>query len=361
MENINTYLESRRGKRITVFDPFNDVDAMILARFSYLPFHRIKVEKKETVSSICAKMIDKLTIDDFMWPDDFRYVRLMILSKRFSNMKVTNYVRNNSKSAERQFSAVTIHINHFEMYLSFFGTDDTLVGWKEDFNLAFLDVIPAQKEGTKYVEMIHELYPTKIMRLGGHSKGGNIAMYAAITSPDAYQRKMFRIYNFDGPGLRKGTAALDVGTEKVLRKIRSFIPQGSIIGRLFEHKEKVYVVKSIGKNIYQHDIYTWMIDGKKIVPSSTTKASDLADRTITKWLESASKEERKVFINSLFKVFSSANVNTPLELKAHWLKATPTMLKTFYSLPKEKKKVIFEVWKKLGSSFLKARKENDAN
>ena len=183
-------------------------------------------------------------------------------------------------------------------------------------------------------------------------------MYAAVVSPDTWQRKMSRIYNFDGPGLRKGTAALDTGSEKVIQKIQSYIPQGSVIGRLFEHKEKVYVVKSVGKNLFQHDIYTWVIDGRKIVPSTTTKASDLADRTITKWLESATEEERKIFINSLFKVFSAANVKSPLDLKARWLKVTPTILKAYHDLPKEKRKVVLTVWKKLGASFLKARKED---
>ena len=357
MENINTYLGWRGAQRISVLSPLNDVDAMILARFSYLPFNKIRISDKETVGSICQKMVEKLKLEDFAWPADYEYVRLMMLAKRFKNMRVTDYVRNNSKSAERQFSAITIHVNYYEMYLSFFGTDDSLIGWKEDFNLAFLDAIPAQKAGEKYLADVHKKYPMKLMRLGGHSKGGNIAMYTAITAPDSWQRKMLRIYNFDGPGLRKGTLALDTGSEKVIRKVRSFIPQGSIIGRLFEHKEKVRVVKSTGNNIYQHDIYTWAIDGKKIVPSTTTKASDIADKTITNWLESATVEERKIFINSLFDVFASAKVNTPLELKAHWVKFAPTMIKAYRNIPKEKRAVIMDVWKKLGASFLKARKE----
>ncbi|MBR1802325.1 DUF2974 domain-containing protein [Candidatus Saccharibacteria bacterium] len=356
MENINSYIACQK-KRVSIFNPINDVDAMILARFSYLPFHKIKLGERETIGSICQKMTEKLKVEDFAWPDDYEYVQKMFVSKRFKNMRVTDYVRKNSEKIERQFSAVTIHTTYYEMYLSFFGTDDTLVGWKEDFNLAFLDVIPAQKAGAEYLAAVHRKYPTKLLRLGGHSKGGNIAMYSAITAKDSWQRRMLKIYNFDGPGLRKGTAALDTGSEKVLRKIRSFIPQGSVIGRLFEHKEKVRVVKSVGNNLYQHDLYTWQISGKNIVPSSTTKASDLADKTITNWLESASKEDQKIFINSIFKVFASANVNTPLELKANFLKFTPTLLKAYRSLPKEQRKVIMEIWKKLAISFMKARKE----
>lgn len=359
MENINSYLVQAREK-VNLFSPINDVDAMILARISYLPFFKIKMAEKETISSVCEKFLEKLGPKDFMWPADFELVKNLKDSRRFRSMKLTDYVRKNSKALERQFSAITIHINSFEMYLSFFGTDDSIIGWKEDFNLAFLDHIPAQLEGKKYLEAVHGKYGHKFIRLGGHSKGGNIAMYTAVTAPDSWQRRMFKVYNFDGPGLRKGTAALDTGTEKVIRKIRSFVPQSSVVGRLFEHREKVTVVKSNAKNLYQHDIYSWEISGKNVVTSKSTKASDLVDKTITNWLESASEKERKIFINSLFKVFSSANVNSPLELKAKWLKSTPAIVKAFTTLPKDEKKVMMEVWKKLGASFLKARKEDNA-
>ena len=360
MANVNDYILWRGDQKVSIFNPINNVDAMILARISYLPFNKIKMEERETIGTICDKMAAKLKISDYMWPDDFKLVHNLRFSRRFKNMRITDYVRNNSKTLERQFSAVTIHINHRELYLSFFGTDDSLVGWKEDFNLAFLDHIPAQEEGQKYLADIRHKYPFRAMRLGGHSKGGNIAMYVAITAKDSWQRRMRRIYNFDGPGLRKGTAALDRGLTRVVRKIQSFIPQDSVIGRLFEHNEKVTVVKSNAKNLYQHDIYSWEILGKHIVKSETTKNSDLVDKAITMWIETATEEERKIFINSLFDVFASANVNNPLELKAHWVKFAPTMFKAYRNIPKEKRAVMMEVWKKLGASFIKARKGKNA-
>ncbi len=361
MPNLNSYIISHSKWRIGFFHPLNDVDAMVFARFSYLPFSKIKMDERETVGSICTKMSNHLKIDDYCWPDDYEFVNNLKNARRFKNKRVSDYKRVNNRSIEKQFSAITIHLNHFEMYLSFFGTDDSITGWKEDFNLAFLDHIPAQTEAQKYLETLRKAYPLKKMRLGGHSKGGNLAIYASVTADDAVQKRMLKVYNFDGPGLRKGTAALDTGTEKVINKIHSFIPQGSVIGRLFEHNEKVTVVKSGAKNLYQHDIYSWQVRGNRVVESKTTKASDLADKTITKWLETASKDDQKVFINSMFKVLASADINSPLELRDKWFKAMPTMLKTFHTLPKEKKKVVMAVWKKLGSSFLKARKGDDAD
>ena len=359
MENINSYIISRKAKRIGFFNPYNELDALVFARVSYLPLYRIKMSKKETIGSICFKLSETLKKEDYAWPDDYDFVNNLKDARRFARKRVSNYVRNNNRSLEKQFSAITIHVNHFTMYLSFFGTDETITGWKEDFNLAFLDHIPAQTAASKYFKTVAKKYPYKKVYLGGHSKGGNLAIYASVVAPDALQKRITTVYNYDGPGLRRGTMALDIGSEKVIGKIRSYIPQGSVIGRLFEHNEKVKVVESTAKSLYQHDIYSWKISGTKFVKAKSTKQSDLTDRTITKWLESATKEERKIFINAMFKALEDADVNNPLELKAKWVKAMPTMLKSFVKLPKEERKVVIDVWKKLGASFLKARKEEN--
>ena len=343
MSNLNTYLEERGSFKLSDEKPFNDVDAMVLARVSYLPLDKIKLGRKETIETICLKL-EQLEDSDFCWPDDVILVKNLLRSTRFRGMKVTNYVKNNSKTAERQFSAVTIHLNPHKMYLSFFGTDDSVVGWKEDFNLAVLDRIPAQIEGFKYLRRLGFRYFWKKIYLGGHSKGGNVAMYASIVSSDFLQRRILRVYNFDGPGLRAETSSLDRGFEKILPRIHSFIPQDSIIGRLFEHTEGFTVVKSNSRSFYQHDIYSWEIKGARIVKSKSTKSSDIADKTITNWLESATMEEKKIFIDGMFKIFDSANVKGPIELKARWYKYAPTLVKAFADTPKEERKVILEVW-----------------
>ena len=358
MSNLNTYLEERGSFRINQKHPFNDIDAMVLARISYLPLDKIALRNRETIKSVCLKL-NKLKPKDFCWPDDVILMKNLLNSERFCRMRLVKYVKNNSRASERQFSAVTIQMNFSTMYLSFFGTDDSVTGWKEDFNLAIMDVIPAQEEGAEYLKKLHRHYFWKKIYMGGHSKGGNVAMYAALTAPDSYQRKMIKIYNFDGPGLRKGTAALDVGTEKVLKKIHSFIPQDSIIGRLFEHTEGFTVVESVSKSFYQHDIYSWQVSGTKLVKSESTRASDLVDKTITNWLESASMEEKKIFIDGMFKIFDEADVKGPLDLKARWLKYAPILAKAYMNMPKENRKVIVKVWKKLGVAFLKARKGKD--
>lgn len=360
MENINSYIVSHGAKRIGLFHPYNELDALVFARISYLPLHKISLKKSETIGSACEKLIDVLKENDFSWPGDYEFTKSLIDANRFKDCQLSNFVRNNNRSLEKQFSAITVHIGHRKMYLSYFGTDDSIIGWKEDFNLAFLDHIPAQTAALRYLNTLTKKYPHKKMYLGGHSKGGNLAIYASTMAKDEIQKKIKRVYNYDGPGLRSGTMALDTGSEKVVGKIYSTIPQGSIIGRLFEHNESVKVVKSTAKGLYQHDIYTWQVEGTKFVKSKTTEASDLADETITKWLESATREERKVFINATFEALENAEVNNPIELRDKWLKTMPKMIKYMVKLPKEERKTVINVWTKLGKAFLRARRDKNA-
>ena len=191
------------------------------------------------------------------------------------------------------------------------------MGWKEDFNLAIMDVIPAQQEGVNYLKRMVMKYPFKRMRIGGHSKGGNVAIYAAVTAPDIVQRRMIQVYNFDGPGLKAEVEALDTG-EKVLKKIHSFIPQDSIIGRLFEHSEGFTVVESTSKNVYQHDIYSWNVERDSIVEAEATKRSVFIDKTLSNWIASAPIEDRKVFINGMYDIFDNNGINTPMDLIDNW-------------------------------------------
>jgi hypothetical protein len=354
MENINTYLRWRGDLKISKRHPLNIPDAVILARISYLPFDKIILDNHETVFSATEKML-KLKPKDFRWPDDSEFVKNLNQSRRFSPMRLTHYMKNNNKDIEQQFSAITVHLGGTSMYLSFFGTDDTITGWKEDFNLTILDVIPAQKIGAEYTRTLMRRYPHKKVYLGGHSKGGNIAMYAAITMPDQAQYRLKSVFNFDGPGLREDIRNLDKGVS-VLPKIHSYIPQGSIIGRLLNHAEEFTVVESTAKGIYQHDVYSWIVDRDHFRLSTTTKASDFANDTIDRWLASASIEERKIFLDGMFGVFQKNDIDNPVIFIQNWTKALPKVLKSYRNIPKEERKIITSVWKKLGQSFMATRR-----
>lgn len=358
MANVNDYLRKMGAQKISKKAPFSEADQLILARISYLPFHKIRLTSFETIASVAEKM-KKLPASAFGWPDDRKLIELLGQSKRFERMRVSDFVRHNDKNLEKQFSAITIHLNIERAYLSFYGTDSSLTGWKEDFNLAFLDQIPAQIEALEYLKQIRRKFFWKKLYLGGHSKGGHVAIFAAIHVSDHTQKKIQAVYNYDGPGIRKDLAAQDLGSFQILGRIHTFVPQESIIGRLFEHREGLTIIHSTAKNVYQHDIYSWQVEGNKLLRSKTTKRSDMINRAINKWMQDASREEIKIFVNGMFEIFSSVELNNPIELMREWKHFAPKILKEFMNTPKEKKKIISEIWRKLGESLIRSQIEQN--
>ncbi len=320
VNNILDYLKENQ-KRISKTTEITELDELAFARISYLPFHKIKrqldLTKRNFKISEIAEAMRGLSTSDFAWPDDEKFIQLLGESPRFQNLKVGFFVRKNNKQLEKQFSAVTIQINFFTMYVSFFGTDGTLFGWKEDFNMSFLSEIPAQKEALEYL------------------------------------KRILKVLNYDGPGLREELLNRDTGAIRVLPKIVSYIPEESVIGRLLTHKEKVVVVKSQAKNLYQHDIYTWEIKGENFLRAKNTKLSDILNKTVDDFLASASPEELRFFMDGIFEVFERSDVEEPVSLMRNWQKYAPKLMKNYRELPKERREKINEVWLLFGNSLVK--------
>ena len=353
MANINDYLVWRGDVPIAPGTELNEIDSMILARFSYLLFDRISLEEKETIGSISKKM-KKFKNDEFNYNGDKDLIKNLGNSIRFKNMIVTDYVKNNDKEIEKQFSAITIHISDNEMYLSFLGTDKTILGWKEDFNLSFMKNIPAQIEGLNYLNQIAKKYPNKKIRIGGHSKGGNVAVYSALETENNIQNRIIKVYNYDGPGFDKKTVQNNKN-EKIINRVRTYIPQDSIIGRILEHQEKYQVIQSNEKGIYQHDIYSWQVLGTKMIKEDkVTDSSELINETIREWLENTTPEHRKIFFDGVFEVFYSTEANTFGDIN---IKNIPTIIKTYRDISEEDRKVIMEMIKVFIKTYFTNLKE----
>lgn len=337
MSNINDYL-LWRGDLPIEKDGFNELDGMILARFSYLPFNRINLTKKETIESISYKLRN-FKDEEFNYHGDKDMITRMGKSTRFKDMIVTDYIENNDAETEKQFAAVTIHISDKEFYISFCGTDNSIIGWKEDFNLSFMENIPAQLEGVKYIKEIAEKYTGKI-RIGGHSKGGNIAVYSAIASNQKLQDRIVKVTNYDGPGFDKNVTENEK-YKRILCKIFTYIPQSSIIGRVLEHEEKYEIVQSIEKGIYQHDIFSWQVMGTNLIKvKNVTNTSEFINKTIRTYLEETTPEQRKIFIDMVFDLLEATNATTFREFSTEKMKNIGTIIKTYKTLNDEDKKMM---------------------
>lgn len=358
MSNINDYLIWRGDIPINDAFEFNEVDSMILARFSYLIFDKINLKNKETIASISSKMKDFVN-EDFRYNGDKELITNLGQSLRFKNMIVTDFVEHKDKEVEKQFGAITIHNSDNEMYLSFIGTDSSIVGWKEDFNLSFMTNIPAQLEGKKYTEILANKYPNKRIRIGGHSKGGNVAVYSAFSVSQDIQDRIIKVYNYDGPGFPKSVLENNKN-KKLVSRIATYIPQDSVIGRILEHEEKYEVVQSIEKGLYQHDIYSWQIIRDELVTlEKVTNSSEMINVALRKWLNETTPEQRKIFFDGIFRLFYSTSANTFGEFSSSLVKNMPTIMKTYKQLSENDRKIIISMLKEFGKASAKSIKEQE--
>lgn len=310
----------------------NDVDSLIFSLLSYMDYSGIvsaSHESRETVplrtaiNSYFTKNPDprKISLGLMVPRAILDLLRVVKETKRFRNIGVKAHVNMIDLKSEMQFSATTFLIDEKTAVIAFRGTDDTLVGWKENFNMSFMEVVPAQKQAVLYLEEA-ALNFSGDLYLTGHSKGGNLAVYSAVHSRDSIQKRLVRIWSNDGPGFCH--KMLDNPDYiKVRPLIRTLIPQSSIVGILLEHEENYTVVKSRQKGALQHDGFTWEIMGDSFVCLQTvTDECKRFDKTLNQWINQMSLEQREQFAEGLYQLLSAENVLTLTDLvtmRRKWL------------------------------------------
>ena len=223
MANVFDYLKWRGDLNLEK-SSFNEIDNLILSRFSYFPFDNIIKEDEVVTIKELSERFEKTDI----------------------NMLATKYINKIETEQEKQFSAITVLMPDDTIYVSFRGTDNTIVGWKEDFNMSFKSHIASQISANEYLENIAEEFPKKKIRVGGHSKGGNIAIYASAFAKQEAKDRIINVYNNDGPGFCEDVIKT-VEYQEIMPKTHTYIPQSSIIGRLMNHKEEYTIVESTKK------------------------------------------------------------------------------------------------------------------
>ena len=355
MANICDYIRWR-GDITLEQSPFNEIDNLILARFSYFPFDKI-IKEDEIISikelSERFKNQDKNTLS-VLWKDDMELFPLMGESRRFGEMLATKFINKIDLEQEKQFSAITVLMPDNTIYISYRGTDNTIVGWKEDFNMSFKSHIASQISSKKYLEMVAEKYLKIKIRIGGHSKGGNIAVYAATFANKEIKDRIINVYNNDGPGFCEDVIE-SLEYQEMISKVHTYIPQSSIIGRLMNHKEKYTIVKSNQKGIMQHDLYSWQLIGPQFVTlKKLTNESEFIDKTIKQWLENIEPEKREQVIDVVFDILNTTDAQTMKDLKANWFTNAKTILETYKNIDNETKDM---VWQTI-NALLKIAKNN---
>lgn len=320
MANIIDYI-LWRGDLPVAQVPLGEVDALILSYLSYMPMDGI-VPGEDGGEPVTLRdaMIAMLGLSErensplaYSVKDDRKLLAALAQSVRFGTMRLCAFVNRVDGEAEEQFSAVTFLPEAGPALIAYRGTDNTVVGWQEDFNMCFESEVPAQRDAAAYAEHMAQVLDGGII-LGGHSKGGNLAAYAELFVSGETHRRIQAVYNFDGPGFNEeivGSAAF----AQRKRCVQTFVPQSSIVGVLMENDEVMTVVRSDGVGIFQHNPYTWQVMGGSFIPlPERTGSSHLADATVKHWLASLSPEVRRRAIDGIFEVLGASDGRNVAEL-----------------------------------------------
>ena len=333
MGTIIDYL-TWRGDLPLSRDPFNSIDALLLSSLSYIDFTDIVPAKRQGKVTMreAAKQFFKLHSEEELSNDKSfinfcpSILRALANSNRFRGAMLSNFVDDTDIGREIQFGALEIETSDGIAFISFRGTDDRIIGWKEDFNLSYMTV-PAETEAVLYMQEVMG-GRTQEIRMGGHSKGGHLAIYAATQTLPEITHRIKKIYSFDGPGFGFNKEILETPEFKFIeQKIEKYIPQTSIVGRLLTSSVNPVVIKSNEMGIMQHNPLSWEVEGKEFYKlASTDKVSDTFEETLTSWLDEMSPIQRKVFVDDLFSVFEASGAETMSSMTKVGIRGTKAMI-----------------------------------
>lgn len=331
---------------------FGEVDSLILSQFSYLFFDGIVPGLKDDKDAVpikdtflaerFASMLHNVRVPD----DNKRLLAALSSNPRYRNVGMNYYVNEIDIAAEKQFSAVSFLLDRNTAYIAFRGTDASLVGWKEDFNMAFLSEVPSQARAVQYLEKVSQHLPYDLI-VGGHSKGGNLAVYSAMMCCPALQRRIAAVYSHDGPGFHDHILK-STHYQRIKDRVHKTVPQSSVIGMLLETQEDYTVVKSNRSGMMQHDPFSWEIgeDGFHQLQHITSR-SQFLDKTLHDWLLKLPETDRERFVDTLYKVIAASNAATIAELQQIRLRDIKTMLAVAGNIDTETRKFLFNTVKSL--------------
>ena len=307
------------------------MDALILSQFSYLKFDGIVPGPDDADSAISISGIknhprfNDLFTDKRYEKPNRKLFKLMAESVRFGDLKLDRYVNIIGEEREIQFSAITFRLPEGIDYVAYRGTDENMIGWKEDANLSIMEEIPGEKEAVKYLKDISKVLEGNFY-VGGHSKGGLNAIYASSAAPTSVKKRIIGIYSFDGPAIREDVRG-KVDYKGVRDRYHKFVPKSSLIGMIFETDDIYTVVKNKAAGILQHDPYNWIVDGIDLAyEDSLSKSAEVVNTAMANWLKGLDKDARTRFIDCVFEVADACEDNDLVSIALNPVKSIRQML-----------------------------------
>ena len=336
-------------------DGFNEVDNLVLCIISYINFRRITAVHtlEPSAAPTLAEVAPLLTEeDDQLGLSELSYLPLVQLAAktpRFRDVRLFAYTHEYDEAQAKQFDALSFLLPDGTLFVAFMGTDTSLAGWKEDFNMSFLTAVPAQERATAYTVEMAAACPDRKLRIAGHSKGGNLAAWAAIHIPAQLQeQRLLDAYNNDGPGFSHDMVDSNA-YRRVADKLHTYIPESSIVGVLLEHAEDYAVIDSSNRSVMQHEPMSWSVLGPRFVHlGQRSQMGKLSDDVLRQWIGSMTPQEREQFSDALFDVLSlSGKARTLDDLRTGGLAGGAALLKQYSGADEQDKKIIAEIFRRL--------------
>ena len=359
MANIMDYLDWRADVPFSL-DPYNEVDNLVFSTLAYIDFDGVvpglEKDRPMSIHEVCGRYWRKRTRTEIRDRKAFVSDAPFMLEKmdgsaRYRHMKLLHYINSVNEDITLQVSAITILPGDGSVYVAYRGTDDTLIGWKEDFQFAYKDMTVGQKVAVDYLDRTLNCLPENLkLYVGGHSKGGNFAVFAAAFCRAAVRERIDKVYSNDGPGFVPEVIKTKE-YQQIKSKIIKYTPEFTFIGGLMADDADPVIVKSDSTGAYQHDPFSWQVlRNHMVLADSYDSQSVLLNEAIGRWVSNESPEKRKLFINILFDLFKEAGVTKASELGRNKIKTSIAMVNALRKLPADDRATFLSILKDLAKS-----------
>ena len=267
-------------------------------------------------------------------------------SPRFRAARLTDFRFKTDERTEEQFAAMTFRLPDGSSYVAFRGTDSTVVGWKEDFNMTFLSPVPAQEEAAAYLDEVSRV-TTGPLYVGGHSKGGNLAVYAAAACAPVLEGRLRRVFSHDGPGFHREFCANEP-YRRVMPIVEKTVPKSTMIGAVLSEAPdfEPMIVESEGISLFQHNPFMWEVDVRAaefVRADGYTASSRFFNSTLDAWMDKYSLAERGKFVDALFDVIGVTGATHFSDIMADIKTSAPLMLEAIEGLDPELQQFVKDV------------------
>ena len=348
-----------RGDLTFEQSPLNEIDYAIFAQISYNNFNGIVNGDTLDINHSEQKKLCQVA-KEFEESADFEtrkyngplinentstLLKLASLSNRFSQVKLCAFVDELDEKKGMQFSAYTAILDDKTAIITYRGTYTEIVGWQEDFDMAYKFPVLAQTRAVEYLEEVSSFLPHNIILLG-HSKGGNLAMYAGAYCKDSVKKRIVKICNLDGQGFSKEIIG-NKNFASINQKLVTFLPQASVVGMLFYRNGDTVMVESNEKDIlYQHDMFSWKILGNKFVRANTRSEKSIKiEKEMKELLDGMENSELEKFVKGVFGIFDIAEAKTLQDFQNNWIKKSGDILTYMNTLDKQTKDNLWKLIK----------------